>query len=127
MMKAPLEFVGAQQNEEQRLESPSKEHRDTRINIIKHNLYLKQHHNTFLAYKWVLHALLRRASGATGGCQLNVADVLLFAEGEPVTWIYTNRFGCVDSRRFVATGEDSMWPRFIKTARRAAGVHKADT
>jgi hypothetical protein len=99
---------------------------DARVRAHKHESFLRQHLDTFIAYKWMLQALLRRAPGANGGCQVQVADVILFTEGDPQTWIFTNKDGCIDSRNFVATGDTRMWPRFLKTARRAAGVSKDD-
>jgi hypothetical protein len=100
--------------------------RDARLKAIRHVSFLKQHRDTFVAYKWLIQALLRRTQGVHGGCQVQIADVVLFTDGEPSTWIYTNKFGHIDSRKFVATGEDSMWPRYQKTARRTAGVSKDD-
>lgn len=99
---------------------------DKRMNAYKHDTLLRQHVNTFVSYKWMLQALLRRTSGAKGGCQVLIADVILFSEGDPLTWIYTNKHGCIDSRTFVATGNDLLWARFLKTAWRASGVSKDD-
>ena len=99
---------------------------DVRVRAHKHSSFLKQHVDTFIAYKWMLQALLRRAPGASGGCHIHVADVIFFTEGDPQTWIFTNKVGCIDSRQFVATSDTNMWPRFLKMARRAAGVSKDD-
>lgn len=136
MMRAPLELAAQQQQQQatedegalQSIREEAKEDaNDTGLRVIKHVAYLKQHRDTFLAYQWMLMALARRAPGAAGGCQVNVADVVMFSAGEPTTWIFSNKLGCVDSRKFDGAGSDAnMWPRFLKTARRAAGVRKDD-
>ena len=92
----------------------------------QHAPFLWQHLDTFVAYEWMLQALLRRASGMTGGCQILVADVLLFSDGVPETWVFTNKFGKIDRRKFVERGDNCMWPRYTKTARRAAEVAADD-
>jgi len=138
MLQAPLRLAESSRNEEEDEsggldhfgESPKQQKEalcgDSKLAALKHISVLKQHLDTFVAYKWLLQALLRRAPGAAGGCLLQVSDVVLFTDAEPVTWIFTNRIGCLDSKRFVANGATSMWPRFLKTARRGAGITKDD-
>jgi hypothetical protein len=128
MMRAPLDLAEQQKEMgEDGLHGIKEEENDAGFRAIKHASYLKQHVNTFLAYRWMLQALMRHATGAAGGCRIQVADVVMFSEGEPTTWIYTNKLGYVDSRKFIGIGNDAnMWPRFLKTARRAAGVSKDD-
>ena len=134
-MMAPLEFAKESHQDEtsivgnhdwpQTAINPESSY-NKRMNAYKHDTFLRQHVNTFVSYKWMLQALLRRTSGAKGGCQVLAADVILFSEGDPLTWIFTNKYGCIDSRTFVATGNVVLWPRFLKTARRASGVSKDD-
>jgi hypothetical protein len=54
-----------------------------------------------------------------------VADVLLFSNGDPTEWISTNRAGRVQCKPFDQTST-TEWERFIKIARRLAGVAKGD-
>lgn len=137
MMRAPLELAVQRQQQQQQAtedegalqsirEEAKEDANDAGLRVIRHVAYLRQHRDTFLAYQWMLLALARRGPGAAGGCQVRVADVVMFSEGEPTTWIFSNKLGCVDSRKFDGAGSENMWPRFLKTARRAAGVRKDD-
>lgn len=96
------------------------------VKLQGHIEYLKKHGDTFLGYKWLLQALSRQQAGTSaGGAGVRIADVLLFQNGDPTEWLSTNRAGRVQAKRFDSTAAGE-WDRFIKTARRAAGVQEDD-
>jgi hypothetical protein len=73
----------------------------------RNSVYLQQHGNTFLGYKWLLQSLSREpvnnSGGKSGGIQMRVADVLLFTNGEPHEWIFTNKNGAYENHTYIHT------------------------
>eukprot|EP00960_Hanusia_phi_P038906 753656-Hanusia_phi.AAC.7 len=99
---------------------PEKES-DGPISSLKHRSFLAQNENTFIAFKWVLQALLKKQVKINGGCEVRIADVLLFESGEPKKWIYTkNSTGRIASKTFDSSREDS-WTRFLRRCTRLSG------
>ena len=99
---------------------PEKESEDP-MSRLKHKSFLAQNENTFIAFKWVLQALLKKQVKVNGGCDVRTADVLLFEGGEPKKWIYTkNSTGRITSKTFDSSREES-WTKFLRRCTRLSG------
>ena len=100
---------------------------DEKIDDLRKTLVSKNVLDTFICYSWFLR-VLAQSSSSYKETHIRISDVLLFENGDPKYWIFTKQ-GSAESRTFLpatALGNSSLWERFLKSARQAAGVSKDD-